>query len=78
MAKKVKKQIDKYYVSGHVSYNDLFEHLKNNRIDTGVAVEFNHSGFSNSENSSIPAIITYSDKSILLITGYSIEAAIII
>lgn len=77
-AKTVKKQIDKYYVSGHISYADLFEHLKNNKIDNGVQAEENHSGYSHSDNSSIPAIIKYADNSVLLITGYSVEAAIII
>lgn len=78
MAKIVKKQIDKHYVSGHISYSDLFEHLKNNKIDSGVIAEVNHSGFSNSSPCSVPAIVNYSDNSVLLITGYSVEAAQII
>ena len=77
MAKQVKKQIDKYYVGGQITYADLFKHLKNNRIDNGVSAEHNHSGYSNSDNE-VPAIVMYSDNSLLVITGYSVEAAMII
>lgn len=77
-AKEVKIQIDKHYVGGQGSYVDILNHLKNNRIDHGVKVAHNHSGFDTSGNDVLPAIIHYDDNSVLILSGYSTEAAMII
>lgn len=74
IAKKIKEKIDKHYVGGHLSYSDLIEHLKSNRIDRGENLEDKHGGF-DTENGGSLAVFYYADSSILILNGYSVATA---
>lgn len=72
-AQKLKEQIDTYYKGISINYPDLIKHLKSGKIDnfepgvTPVGYDVPHQDY-------YPAIFSFDDKSVLVVTGYSLMA----
>lgn len=76
IASQLAEKINHHYRSGNIDYNELIKHLQKGKIDSNSPEIATHVGFTQSESDSVPAIFYYSDNSILILTGFSVEGYI--
>ena len=73
-AKELKMKIEVYYKGSFINYPALIEYLKNGKIDNGES-GLMHSGYTVPYQDYYPAIFSFDDDSILIVSGYDLIVA---